>query len=60
MIDWVLLTAHRLADEVGCRVIVLDAEKDKVELYRSEYGFELIPPDEATRLFLMYFDLGLR
>jgi len=60
MIDWVLLTAHRLADEVGCRFVVLDAEKDKVELYRSEYGFELIPPDKASRLSLMYFDLGLR
>jgi len=60
MIDWVLLTADRLADEVGCRFVILDAEKDKVELYRSEYSFELIPPDRTDTLSLMYFDLGLR
>jgi ribosomal protein S18 acetylase RimI-like enzyme len=59
MMDYVLEKAHELGKKVGCRFVIVDAEKEKEKLYRDKYGFELVPPpkDETS---LMFFDLGLR
>ena len=40
--DWVFSKAGSLADEVGCRFVILDSERDMVRLYQ-EYDFELHP-----------------
>jgi len=59
MMDWVLSKASSLADEVGCRFVILDSEKDMVQLYKK-YDFELIPPETKARTCIMLFDLGVR
>lgn len=59
MVDWVLNKATSLADEVGCRFIILDSERDMVQLYKR-YGFEPIPPEPNDRTYIMFFDLGVR
>ena len=59
MLDWVLSKASSLADEVGCRFVILDSERDMVELYKG-YAFELIPPEPKDRTCMMFFDLGVR
>lgn len=59
MVDWVLSKASSLANEVGCRFVILDSERDMVELYRS-YDFELIPPEDDAKTCIMFFDLGIR
>jgi hypothetical protein len=33
MIDWVLSKANELAEEVGCRYVVLDSESHMVDRY---------------------------
>jgi len=59
MVDWVLSKASSLADEVGCRFIILDSERDKAQLY-ERYDFEPIPPEANARTCIMFFDLGVR
>ncbi len=58
MVDWVLSTASRLSQEVGCRFVILDAELDKVEHYKNRFGFKPIPLEKGDKTALMYFDLG--
>jgi GNAT superfamily N-acetyltransferase len=60
MMDYVLEKAHELGKQVGCRFVIVDAEKDKEKLYRDKYGFELVPPSPKDKTSLMFFDLGLR
>ena len=59
MVNWVLGKANSLADQVGCRFVILDSERDMVELYKR-YDFELIPPEENAKTCTMFFDLGFR
>jgi hypothetical protein len=59
MVDWVLSKASSLGDEVGCRFVILDSEKEMVERYKG-YAFELIPPEPNDRTCVMFFDLGIR
>jgi hypothetical protein len=59
MLDWVFSKANSLADEVGCRFVILDSERDMVKLYES-YDFELIPPADKAKTYIMFFDLGIR
>lgn len=59
MVNWVLGKANSLANEVGCRFVILDSERDMVELYKR-YDFELIPPEENAKTCTMFFDLGVR
>jgi hypothetical protein len=59
MLDWVFSKASSLANEVGCRFVILDSERDMVELYRR-YDFELIPPEDNGKTCIMFFDLGVR
>jgi len=59
MVDWVLSKANSFAIEVGCRFVILDSERDMVQLYKR-YDFELIPPEVNDRTCLMFFDLGVR
>jgi len=55
----VLSKANSLADEVGCRFVVLDSERDMVDLYKG-YDFEVIPPEDNMKTCIMFFDLGVR
>jgi hypothetical protein len=59
MVDWVLSKANSLADEVGCRFVILDSERDMVDLYEG-YDFEAIPPEDNVKTCIMFFDLGVR
>jgi GNAT superfamily N-acetyltransferase len=59
MVDWVLSKASSLGDEVGCRFVILDSERDMVERYKG-YAFELIPREPNDRTCVMFFDLGIR
>ena len=60
MNDWVFQKANGLAREVGCRFVIVDAEKDKVDHYVRYYGYTVVPDDEADedrKTKTMYFDL---
>ena len=59
MVDFTLDKAQELAQRVGCRFVIVDSERDKVNRYES-YGFESIPPKPKDKTVLMFFDLGLR
>ena len=59
MVDFAISTARQIAEQVGCRYVILDAELDKVELYK-EYGFQEVPREEGGKTCVMFFDLGFR
>jgi hypothetical protein len=60
MMAHALAKAKEIGQEIGCRYVIMDAEPDMVEHYKKWYKFELIPPEKNAKLFLMFFDLGLR
>ena len=43
MVDWVLRTANELSKKIGCRYVILDAELDKIEYYKKNFGFQDLP-----------------
>lgn len=59
MVDFVIATANTLSRDVGCRFVIVDAERDQVARYES-FGFEALPADSGDKTILMFFDLGLR
>jgi hypothetical protein len=59
MVDFTISTARKIAEMVGCRYVILDAELDKIGLYKS-YGFQEVPGEEKDKTRIMYFDLGFR
>lgn len=59
MVDFTISTARQIAEKVGCRYVILDAELDKIELYKG-YGFQEVPGEEKDKTRIMYFDLGFR
>ncbi len=59
MVDFAISTARQIGEKVGCRYVILDAELDKVDLYRR-YGFQEVPGGPKDRTRIMFFDLGFR
>jgi len=59
MVDFTIKKAYELAQKIGCRLIIVDSERD-VETRYQAYGFESIPPKPKDETVLMFFDLGLR
>ena len=59
MVDFTFDKAHEMAQEIGCRFVIVDAETDNLERYRL-FGFESIPSKPEDRTVLMFFDLGVR
>ncbi len=60
MLDWVLSTAHRMSDDLGCRYVVMNAELDKQQHYKKRFKFESLPRESSEKTVLMFFDLGVR
>ena len=52
MLDWVINHGIELSSKVGCRVIILNSVRNKVEWYQ-ENGFELLDEPKDT----LFFDL---
>lgn len=48
MINWVVSKARDLSQEVVCKIIIVEAEEDKIEIYRK-WGFEPIENFEEKR-----------
>ena len=59
LVDFVIATANTLGKDIGCRFVMVDAERDQVARYES-FGFEALPADAGDKTVLMFFDLGLR
>ena len=59
MVDFAISIARQIAEQVGCRYVILDAELDKVELYKG-FGFQEVPRGEGGKTCVMFFDLGFR
>jgi predicted GNAT family acetyltransferase len=59
MVDFTFDKADEMAQQIGCRYVIVDAERDKLERYRL-FGFESIPYKPEDRTVLMFFDLGMR
>jgi len=55
MMDWVKNQAEELRQRIGCRLIILQSEEDKVKDYQR-YGFVLIPPSKKKKN-MMFYDL---
>jgi predicted GNAT family N-acyltransferase len=48
MINWVVSKARDLSKEVACRIIIVEAEEDKIDIYKK-WGFEPIENFEERR-----------
>jgi predicted GNAT family N-acyltransferase len=48
MINWVVSKARDLSKEVACKIIIVEAEEDKIDIYK-EWGFEPIENFEEKR-----------
>ncbi len=46
MVDFAISIGRKIAEQVGCRYVILDAELDKVGLYRA-YGFQEVPGEKG-------------
>lgn len=57
MIEWVISVAFDLARYVACRVIIVESEPDKTEVYRH-WGFEPIEDFEEKR-YTMFLEIPL-
>jgi hypothetical protein len=49
MLDWTLNHAIELSERIGCRIIIVKSDIDKVDWYQG-YGFTLIK-DSKDKLF---------
>ena len=58
MIEWVVSIAFDLAQYAACRLIIVEAEPDKIEVYRH-WGFEPIEDFEEKR-YTMFLEISLR
>jgi len=56
MIDHVISTANNLAQEIGCRLIIVDSEPDSVACYQRN-GFQALPTPKDAGTIKMYLDL---
>jgi GNAT superfamily N-acetyltransferase len=56
MISWVINEAINISKRIGCRLIILQSEKDKVKTY-EEFGFLKIP-DSKRKQDMMFYDLS--
>lgn len=57
MMDWVKNQAQELRQKIGCRLIILKSEDDKIKDY-LRYGFVLIPESRKQKN-MMFYDLKL-
>jgi len=48
MINWVVSKARNLSKEVACKIVIVEAEEDKIDIYK-EWGFEPIENFEEKR-----------
>ena len=48
MINWVVSKARDLSKEVACKIIIVEAEEDKIDIYKK-WGFEPIENLEEKR-----------
>lgn len=49
--DWVINKALEVSQEIGCRLIILQAVEDKIELY-SKWGFKQIEQEYRNTMFI--------
>jgi hypothetical protein len=56
MTSWVVREAINISKRIGCRLIILQSEEDKVKTYEN-YGFLKIP-DSKRKKNMMFFDLS--
>lgn len=55
MIQWVISQGIEYSKKLGCRLIILNPEKDVIEWYKEKLGFEHIPHSRAHDV--MFYDL---
>jgi GNAT superfamily N-acetyltransferase len=48
MINWVVSKARDLSKEIACKIIIVEAEEDKIDIYKK-WGFEPIENFEERR-----------
>lgn len=56
MTHWVISEGKRYSKELGCRLVILNPEKDVIEWYRDKLGFMHIPIKKKQGI--MFYDLG--
>jgi len=56
ILDWSIGKAMKISEQIGCRFIVLNAEREAIGFY-EKYGFRMLPKQD-TRIFpFMFLDL---
>lgn len=58
MLTWVIGRAMELSVMIGCRLVILHSDPDKIETYKA-FRFELVPPDRNSKN-TMFLDLKPR
>lgn len=56
MIQWVISQGIQYSKNIGCRLIILNPEKDVIKWYREKLGFEHIP--HRRKQDVMFYDLA--
>jgi len=56
MMQWVVSQGIQYSKNIGCRLIILNPEKDVIEWYKEKLGFEHIPLRRSQDV--MFYDLA--
>ena len=56
VLDWSIGKAMKISEEIGCRFIVLNAERDALGFY-EKYGFRMLPKQDRRLYPFMFLDL---
>ena len=58
MISWAIGNAIKYSESIGCRLAVLNPEKDVAELYEKIRFVHVRHDDDNDKLDLMFFDIA--
>jgi GNAT superfamily N-acetyltransferase len=57
MRNWIINHALKISKEIGCRLIILQAVEDKIDLYKK-WGFIPVDDFEESGRYKMFIDLS--
>jgi predicted GNAT family N-acyltransferase len=56
ILDWSIGKAMRISEQIGCRFVVLNAEREVMAFY-EKYGFRMLPKQDSRIYPFMFLDL---
>jgi len=56
ILDWSIGKAMKISEQIGCRFVVLNAEREAMAFY-EKYGFRMLPKQDSRIYPFMFLDL---